>query len=130
MPKRLPLSVVVSAVSRMQEPTGVTTHQVEEFLNSNYAETGVSIVRTALRRAVNEGFLGMNHKRYMPVCYKCGCMKQGKRGRRRIRELQATECEEDQKEGASNPNAEPDTVGSSDNRLTKLVPSFLGGLFK
>uniref|UniRef100_A0A1B6GTF4 H15 domain-containing protein n=1 Tax=Cuerna arida TaxID=1464854 RepID=A0A1B6GTF4_9HEMI len=128
MPKRLPLSVVVSAVSRMQEPTGVTTHQVEQFLNSNYAETGVSIVRTALRRAVNEGFLGMNHKRYMPVCYKCGCMKQGKRGRRR--KLQTSECEEDRKELVSNTNAEPDTTGSNDNCLTKLVPSFLGGLFK
>lgn len=112
---RLPLSVVVSAVRRLAEPTGATLQQVERTVKGSYPVSR-GAVRGALDRAVAEGFLGQSRRRFLPVCYKCACL--GKRRRR----------DDDQ---TMDLTAEPTPkVPKYPWDLGKVIPAVLGDLFQ
>lgn len=114
---RLPLSVVVSAVTRLNEPTGATMQQVERTVRGSFPASRRA-VRVALDRAVTEGFLGLNRRRYLPVCYKCACL-----GRRRRRD-------DDLLVDQPPPKAPKYQHSSRPWDLSRVVPAFLGDLFQ
>lgn len=120
MVNRLPLRVLVSAVARLEEPTGATAKQIHKYLKSNYAVVSNKTLSVALRKAVREGFLGRNRSKYLPTWCKCRPTSRRRREDYQTEDAGGEYCKRRRKAGTA----------TSLLALSSLVPSFISKIFQ